>query len=167
MKFRQRWLLVCLGIGMVLGGILLGVQIGMKAKEPSLPKYSVPLEEITVGLSGDSELSGLIWIADSQGFLKENGIRVNYQSYGSGVRAITSLIQGKIELVVASDIAMVNQSFEHPQLKVMVSIARTEDNNAIIARRDRGIEQSADLRGKKIGITKNSTLNNLLNITPE
>ena len=56
----------------------------------------------------------------------------------------------------SADAVFVANSFDRPDLRMLGTIDHVE-NSFLVARRDHGISTSADLKGKKIGVTKKSS----------
>ncbi|MBI5550046.1 MAG: NrtA/SsuA/CpmA family ABC transporter substrate-binding protein [Desulfobacterales bacterium] len=100
--------------------------------------------------------SGLVLIAAEKGYFREAGLEVTLNLYASGKEAMEAMCQGKAHLATAADIAFAAKALAEPSIRVLASIGTTTGSQ-IIARRDRGIQTPADLRGKKIGFTAHTT----------
>jgi ABC-type nitrate/sulfonate/bicarbonate transport system substrate-binding protein len=96
--------------------------------------------------------SGLIAIAEHQGFFRESGLEVSAKEYPSGLAAVDALCRGEAQLATGADIVMATKIPEVPSLRVVASIGST-DTNEIVARNDRGIREPSDLKGKRIGFS--------------
>lgn len=122
---------------------------------PSQPqKYTGPVEKVTVG-SYTGEYAALFYIADEKGYFKDEGIDLEIKPYQGGIFAIPDLVAGKIDIVLANEFAPVLKTFDTPNLKILASINKT-NSYEFIALRDHGINVPADLKGKKVGIPKNT-----------
>lgn len=119
---------------------------------PPPPKYTGPVEKLTLG-EVKSEDAALILVAQDKGFFAENGLEVTLKDYPSGVAGIEDLIMGSVDLVTAGEFAVVNNSFRNDNLRIVTTI-RSGESIELIARRDRGVSKIADLKGRKIGVTK-------------
>jgi ABC-type nitrate/sulfonate/bicarbonate transport system substrate-binding protein len=117
-------------------------------------KYTGPVEKITLGMVPIESLS-LLYIADARGMFKENGLDVTVIDFPDGVRASDGLLEKKVDVAAASDFVFVTKSFDHNNLRIFSSISRG-DTLEIIARKDRGITEPAYLKGKRIGVTRDS-----------
>jgi len=117
-------------------------------------KYTGPVERITLaGYAGEAGI--LVYVAQEQGFFKENGLQVEIKDYQSGKSAADVLINGEVDISTSADTVFVSNSFEHTELKVLGTIS-TFENKELVVRKDKGILTPADLKGKKIGVTKKS-----------
>lgn len=109
-----------------------------------------PLKIITIGTHA-GKISGLIFIAQEKGYFRENGLDATVKIYDSGRDAIQDLLAGRIDIGGCAEFVLVNEIFAgRDDLRVLGSIGMAEINE-LIARKGRGINQQADLKGKKIG----------------
>ena len=100
-------------------------------------------------------ISALIYIAQEQGFFKRHGLDVSLENFQTGAFAVNGLISDKVDVATASGFVLALQGFKRPDLRAIAAISST-DIVEVVARRDRGIEKPEDLRGKRIGVTKNT-----------
>ena len=115
--------------------------------------HTEPVETITVGCG---KTAILVYVAKEQKFFNSNGLTVEIKDYDAGKLATDALLSGEVDISTASDSVFVSHSYTHPNLKCLGSIA-THRINEFVARRDHGIEDFSDMKGKKIGITRKST----------
>ena len=120
-------------------------------KQPE--KYTGPVEKITV--SNIEEYSTLVWIAEHQGYFTANGLNVTNKEYPSGKLAADAMLKGEADISISAGFVFVSNAFDNPDLRILGSVAVVE-NVAVVARKDRGILSPADLKGKKIGVTRKS-----------
>jgi len=111
----------------------------------------VELETITLGLP-PLEQNALIYVAEVQGFFAENDLEVSIKDYDSGVTAVQGLLEGEVDLAAASEFPVVRVLLQKEPLSVIVSNDKFE-NDYLVGRKDRGIEEVPDLKGKRIGVT--------------
>jgi NitT/TauT family transport system substrate-binding protein len=116
------------------------------------PGYSGPVEKLRLGLMA-GESATLIYIADREGFFREYGLEVEICTYTFGLDALQALERNEVDLAVSSEFAFVSTSFSISDVEIFAAIAEME-NTTLVARRDRGINSVADLKGKKIGMKK-------------
>ncbi len=117
-------------------------------------EYTGPVENITIaGYAG--EAGALVYIANEQGFYKENDLDVTIKDYQSGKAAADALIAGEADISTSADLVFVSNAFEHTDLRVLGTVA-TFETKELVARKDKGIKAINDLVGKKIGVTKKS-----------
>lgn len=107
---------------------------------------------VTVNLtSPKTAYSILTIVADQKGFFKEQGLDVKINYVNTGKIAMDDLLAGKADYanVVETNIAFAG--FLNPDLEVFCTIEKVYDA-AIIGRKDKGILQPSDLKGKNIGV---------------
>ena len=121
------------------------------SQEQSQPKGS--LEKITVG-AGQSAV--LVYVAKDQGYFTKYGLDVAIKDYQAGKLATDALMAGEVDISTASDSAFVSNSFAYDDLRTFGVIA-TNQTMELVARKDHGINQIQDLKGKKVGVTKKSS----------
>ncbi|HTE48777.1 MAG TPA: NrtA/SsuA/CpmA family ABC transporter substrate-binding protein [Candidatus Paceibacterota bacterium] len=110
--------------------------------------------KVTIG-SYEGEYTTLLYIADEKGYLKDENIDLEIKPYQFGILTIPDVISGALDMSLANEFAPVVRSFDSPKLRILASINKT-NSYELVARRDKGINAPADLKGKKIGIPKNS-----------
>ena len=108
-------------------------------------------EKIRLG-AYQGDVGALEWIAQEQGFYHKVGLSVELTGYVSGKDATDALYAGQVDVATASEFVAASRSLGDPSLRILASISYYR-NKGIVARRDRGITEAADLRGKRIGVT--------------
>jgi len=148
-KFKA-WILI------LITGIIIGLAVSglfwLRRGEPEI--YKGPVEKITVA-AAEYLTGALVYVAEDQGFFKENGLEVTLKGYGSGKACADALIDGEADLSTSADFVFVSNSFEHTDLRIFGTVA-TKQVKELVARKDSGITAINDLMGKKIGVTKKS-----------
>jgi NitT/TauT family transport system substrate-binding protein len=130
-------------------GILLGA--GALWHFHAQPKrYAGPVEKVTIGVL-PMQMVSLVYLAQEQGFFKANGVDVTLKEYEAGIPALKDLVAGKLDLAAPADFAFVKQDFQNSDLRVIATVA-SADNIQFVARKDRGVERPADLKGKRVGV---------------
>jgi NitT/TauT family transport system substrate-binding protein len=110
------------------------------------------LEPVTVAYA-PFESTALLWIAQDQGFLTRNGLDLTLREYDSGVAALDGMVNGEADLAVgANEFPLVGRAFQKAAIRTIGSIARSEFIY-LVGRKDRGIQQVSDLKGKRVGTT--------------
>ena len=118
-------------------------------------KYTGPVEKITIGTIAD--YSTLVMLAQERGYFKDNGLDVKTIEHSSGAPAFADLLAGKADVVLAADFVGVLNSFKTEDFKIIATITKVTDGFEVVARKDHGIATPADLKGKKIGVTKKTS----------
>jgi NitT/TauT family transport system substrate-binding protein len=103
-------------------------------------------------------MSALVVIAETEGFLRKEGLDVTIKEYASGRLALQGMLRGQAEFATAADSPIVVSSFERDDFKILATIASSDNDPKIVARRDRGIAKPTDLAGKRIGTQKGSAV---------
>jgi len=112
-----------------------------------------PVERLTIGVSLTT-LNSLVWIAENQGFDKEQGLELTLKTYQAGKEAMQDLTSGHLDLACAAEFALVGEILTgQTNLRCLAALAAGEIED-LIARQDRGIGRPEDLRGKTIGVPK-------------
>ncbi len=141
------WILVVVvALGLAVGGYLfLGQQ--------QIQEYTGPVEKITVA---GAKSGALVYIAHDKGFFEENGLDVTIKSFGAGKLAVDALLTGETDMATGAEFVLVSNSFEHDDLRIL-AVVSAANVCSVVARKDRGISQPADLKGKRIGVTRKSS----------
>jgi len=121
-------------------------------KQPE--KYTGPVEKITLAAyAGDT--GALVYVAQEQGYFADNDLDVIIKDYEAGKLAADALLAGEADISTSADFVLVSNSFEHDNLRVLGTVALA-NLVELVTRKDTGINQPSDLKGKKVGITKKS-----------
>ncbi|MGE5468749.1 MAG: ABC transporter substrate-binding protein [Ignavibacteria bacterium] len=111
----------------------------------------------------EGDVGALEWIAQERGFFAKTGLNVEMAGFASGKAATEALRAGQVDVATAADYVVVSRSFAEPDLAVLGSISYYR-NKAVVGRRDHGIRDARDLRGKRIGVTSPSSSEYSLNV---
>ena len=116
-------------------------------------------EKITLGVpKPDYPLFlALILLAREQGFFKEQGLDMTYKSFPHGVASLKALQSGETDIAIGAEFPFVKQNLEGSRMRIIASIAQV-DVLELIARKDRGILEPSDLKGKRVALIKESQL---------
>lgn len=112
------------------------------------------LESITIG-EFPFEANALFYIAEDRGYFAANSLNVTMQTYSSVTMALDGLHNNEVDAGLASEFAMVGRLFNRQSISLIGSIDRFE-GLYLIGRKDKGIENIPDLRGKRVGLTRNA-----------
>jgi NitT/TauT family transport system substrate-binding protein len=121
----------------------------------SPPPGTVPAEPVTIG-TAPLEVSGLIFIAEDQGYFQENGISPAIRIYPAGINAVDALFAGEVDVATAADFVFARQVLAGKPVRGIATIGRSEFHY-IVTEKDRGIRTAADLKGKKIGVARGTS----------
>ncbi len=139
----KRILIVIIVAAVIVGGYLL-----LRQEQPK--KYTGPVAKVTIGV-GVAPLSLLIWVAENEGYFADNGLDVETKEYLSGKAAVADLIDGKVDIATITEFGFMSKSFDEKDIRILSSITAATINS-LIARKDKGIEEISDLKGKRIAV---------------
>lgn len=130
--------------------VIVLVGFGTWSLQDSKEIYAGQVESITIGLP-PLEPSALVYIAEDQGFFARNGLNVTVRDYEPAIAGVDGMLKGEVDLAGASEYAVVIKAFKKDNISIIVSGDEIQ-SNYLIGRKDHGIQNVSDLRGKKIGI---------------
>ncbi len=109
-------------------------------------------EPVTVAWS-PFESTALVWIADDQGFFSRNGLNLTLRRYDTGAASLDGVLAGEADIAVGTtEFPLVRRAFQKEQIHIIGIIDRSQFVY-LVGRKDRGIENVSDLKGKKVGTT--------------
>jgi len=110
-------------------------------------------------------LAALLILAAEQGYLDDEGVAAQIEdAYPSGKRALQGLLDGDVDLAPCAEAPIVFQSFDHDDLRIVATIGTSDTEPKIVARRDAGIEEPQDLRGKRVATQRASAVHYFLHL---
>jgi NitT/TauT family transport system substrate-binding protein len=114
---------------------------------------SGPVESIRFGTSL-LEPCIPVFVAQDRQFFAANGLDVTINYYGNGLDQVDAMLRGEVDMSGPSaEYVLVGKAFQKQRIRAIGNIDQAE-NAFIVARKDRGIESVADLKGKKIGLVR-------------
>ncbi|MEJ1462857.1 MAG: ABC transporter substrate-binding protein [Candidatus Sedimenticola sp. (ex Thyasira tokunagai)] len=140
-----------LGFIIVLGLVVASIQF-RSDQPPALPVQQI--DELTVA-AYKGDFSALIWIAEAKELFRKNGLRVTIEEFDSGVLPVRRMLEGKAHVATSGEFVIVSHLARSNDLRVLGSIVRA-DAIEVIAKKDAGISQPADLQGKRVALKKGS-----------
>jgi len=111
--------------------------------------YSGNVESISIGTI-PLKTNSLIYIANNENYFAANGLNVTFKNYGSGAQAMQGMLNGEVNIAVASEFVVVEAAVASPGFYVFGSVSKFNIYN-VVARTDKGISNISDLTGKTIG----------------
>ncbi len=111
-------------------------------------------EELTIGVT-PAPGSVTIFIAEEKGFFNRNGLDVTVRSFDSGVPAVDSVVKGEVALTTSGEFPLVGRAFQKQNINIVAVVAKAY-TWYVVGRKDRGIGNVNDLKGKKIAIQRQS-----------
>ena len=107
-------------------------------------------ESITIG-NLPLIYSSLIYISEDQGFFTGNGLNVTIRDYNTSGASIEDMENGGVDISLSPESAIVIEALKKEKISVIGSIDKYE-TIYLIGRKDHGIENVSDLKGKKLGV---------------
>jgi NitT/TauT family transport system substrate-binding protein len=108
--------------------------------------------------------SAPIFVAAEKGYFRDEGLDVTLQIYPSGHLCVDAILAGTADLATAAETPIARAALAQKPLAVIGSIARVDNAIQIIARKDRHISMSVDLKGKRIGMVSGTTADYFLHV---
>jgi NitT/TauT family transport system substrate-binding protein len=113
-------------------------------------------EKVTIAYSATTD-AVLAEVAHVKGYFLQEGLEVTPHLHPYGKRALEDLLAGKADFATVAEIPVMFAIMKGAKLSVIATIQSSNTDNAIVARRDRGILTLGDLKGKKIATTFGTT----------
>lgn len=131
--------------------VFLGVVAYLLFRQGGLQKHMGPLERITLGVDF-SVISAPVYVAENKGYFKKEGLDVQIIDYSSGRTALRDMLEkGNLDMVTVAQTPVMHNSFFKNNYSIIAAMACSYDDILMLARRDKGIKTSTDLKRKKIG----------------
>ncbi|MHC1744196.1 MAG: ABC transporter substrate-binding protein [Syntrophobacteraceae bacterium] len=153
MRLRGRWLLAALVGGAIFA--LLALTHPLLRSQHS-GESSDPPRRVVIAVSTALN-PALVKIADTKGFFRDEGLDAVLQLHTFGKLALQSLLEGKADLATVAETPIMFATMKSAKLAVLATIQTSTDNEAILARKDKGIASPEDLKGHRIGVTLGTT----------
>jgi ABC-type nitrate/sulfonate/bicarbonate transport system substrate-binding protein len=114
--------------------------------------YSGPVDSITVAYS-PFESTALVWIAKNLDYFNHNGLNVSFRKYDTGAGALDGIIKSEADIVAGTtEYPVVGKALQDEKIRIIATIDKA-NFIYLVARKDRGISQVSDLKGKRVGTT--------------
>ena len=85
------------------------------------PGPEIPPDDVTVGLLAD-ESSGLVYIAQDQGYFTAHGLNLTFRSYPNGAAAIQAMKKGEVNFTLSSEFPLVAEIVNGQNLLITGSL---------------------------------------------
>ena len=142
---------------------IIGVTVVLSGCTGEAPSPSGQRQEVRFGLALQPP-SALAIVAQQEGYFDEAGLDVTVSEYVSGKRALGGLLDGQVDVATTAEVPIVFAAFERRDFAILATIGSVTNEQRIVARRDRGIAEPADLRGKVIATQKASAVHFFLHL---
>jgi len=146
MKNNKRWKLARLAPALMV--------LAFSSWSCSKGEYSGKVESIHFG-TVPTAASTLIYIAQNQQFFEANGLRVDIKDYATGIATTDALLKSDMDVAWVAEFPFVRRVFAKEKISIIALVGRFNEQY-LFGRKDRGIKSVADLKGKRIGIPRNT-----------
>jgi NitT/TauT family transport system substrate-binding protein len=126
------------------------ISIGLRLRPGSVPPSAS--ESIIIATNTDYLGACPVMAAHSQGYFSSHQLNVQLQPYSSGKQALDAVLSKKADMATVADIPIMFAALKGVPVQVFGTIFRTGQDHGVVARRDHGITQASDLKGKRIGV---------------
>lgn len=133
-------------VAAVIAGLMTHVDPkGFRAFPPA-PEHSVTIATAPLIASAP------VYVAKKRGFFQEEGISVEIRSLQSGTDCLNALLARKTQYATVGDMPAAVEGIRGSSTAIIATLATTDRDTCLIARRDHEISNLADLRGKIIAV---------------
>lgn len=119
-------------------------------------KPAGPPDKITIAYAATTD-AVLAEVAQVRGYFREEGLEVTPQLHPYGKLALAELLAGKADFATVAETPVMFAIMNGAKISVIATIETSSKGNAIIARKDRGILSLADLKRRKVAVTRGTT----------
>ena len=97
----------------------------------------------------------LVYIASDRGYFAATRLQVSVKEFPTGAAAIDALSKGDLDVAWSAEFPLVRRAFAEKDISIIASTGKF-GGEYLFGRKDRGIRSIPDLRGKKIGVPRNT-----------
>jgi NitT/TauT family transport system substrate-binding protein len=138
---------------LVVGLIVLGSR-----QENAKPRYHIRIAVPSF------ESSALVILAQEMGYFQLEGVAASLEYRLTGKDCLAMVTAGESDLAVAFETPITHAIMEGHPILVLTEVHRSEQNTAVVARKDRAIDGAADFRGKRIAVVPRTNAQFLLEL---
>ena len=99
-------------------------------------------------------LSLPLYVAQAEGYFSDEGLAPKITDCVGGHRCLQLVFDGAADIATASDSPVMFRSFERSDYVVIGTFVTTSDDVKLVGRRNAGVNQPADLRGRRVGVVR-------------
>jgi ABC-type nitrate/sulfonate/bicarbonate transport system substrate-binding protein len=99
----------------------------------------------------------LAGIALHKGYYRQEGLEVTPRLHSYGKTALEDMLAGNADFATVADPPIMEAIMNGEKIFILATIQTSNRDNAIVARKDAGIFEPEDLKGKRIGATLGTT----------
>lgn len=145
------WVLVAV----IVVALAVGGYFWLTRKKPQQP--TGPPQKATLGVE-TSVISAAVWVAENKRYFQAEGLDLNIKLFETGKSSLSALLKPEgIDICTVAPTPIMFSSFARQDFCVFATFVYSYDDVKVIARKDRGINTAADLKGKKVGTPAGTT----------
>jgi len=149
-KTKLIFLLVFIIIAAFIGGYYYFVVPAKTSKIPS------ELAKATLGVEA-SLLPAAVWVAENKGYFEEEGLALTIKPFDSGRASFLAMLNGEVDISTVAPTPIMFKSFARDDFSIFSTFVYSYEDVKVIARKDKGITEAADLVGKRVGTPAGTT----------
>lgn len=134
--------------------VILAIVLGLSSYLNPQKDYTGKMESINIG-TVPTAASALIYIAQDQHFFAANGLNVSIKDYNTGAATTEALLKGEMDIAWVAEFPFIKKAFAKEEISIITVVGRFNEQY-LFGRKDREINTIADLKGKKIGLPRNT-----------
>ena len=115
------------------------------------PRDEKAISQLSLGMSR-SVNGTLAIVAQELGFFEKEGLEVDLKVYLDGTTIVSQLRNGELDTAVVVEGVIASEAFSNENLRIVATVAASDDDSRVLARKDSGVQTAEDLAGKKIGV---------------
>ena len=154
--FKQRYL-----IGIVIAAALFAAGAYIFVHGCPGVKPAGPPEKVTISYTTITD-TALAVVAQIRGYYREEGLEVTARRNPYGKLSLQDVMEGKADFATVAETPVMFAILKGEKIAVVATIQTTNKINAVVARKDRGINAVSDLRDRKIAVTLGTTMDYFL-----
>ena len=98
-----------------------------------------------------------IYVAESRGFFKDEGLDLRLRECASGRECYQWLADGAVDVATAAELLVATGSVAHRDLSIFATISASSYQIKLVARRSAQIAEASQIRGKRVGTVLGSS----------
>jgi NitT/TauT family transport system substrate-binding protein len=114
-------------------------------------RHQESLTNLTIGME-PNQTNLLVYVAENQGYFRDNGLNVTIKNYNSGAAATNAMLNGEVNLASATEFVLQRSILSNTSIQTIGSISKFT-HVYLIVNKTSGVQNPLDLIGKKVGLT--------------
>ena len=102
-------------------------------------------------------VSAPLFYAQEHGLFKKAALAVELREFEIGKTAVEEMLAGKLDVAFAAVTPLVYKCMDGDQFRILATVGSSTGLVALAARRDFGIQTIADVRGKRVGVVRETS----------